>query len=292
MLIIKNLLLSVSIAILLLSGCDNTKIQEPEEQAKEQAKEQPASQPIVKEKIKIAENMIAQSCQLTMGWEPWEPYHYEDIDKQVKGLDIELMEMITAETGCEINFKKGDWKVLLHELKLGEIDLLTGASITEKRKEYAMFSDGYRTESFRLYVRAGEAEKFSSHNMKTLIDNGFRLGVTMDYIYNDEVNSLQDDPTYADKIIAVSTGLINLSKLYDGVIDGFLEDSVVGSSSIHRQGLEEQIDVHPYVINSGDVHVMFSQTSVDEATINSFNLALAKIKADGRHKLLIDKYTK
>ncbi len=45
-----------------------------------------------------------------------------------------------------------------------EIDLLTGASINDIRKKYATFSDGYRTESFQLYVRAGEVNKFEGYN--------------------------------------------------------------------------------------------------------------------------------
>ena len=201
------------------------------------------------------------------------------------------MEMIEKETGCGISYQKGNWKVLLIALKNGNIDFLTGASINDNRKQYASFSDGYRTESFRLFVRAGEAEKFSSYNMKSLIDSGFRLGVTMGYIYNDEVNSLLDDPANIDKIIPVSNGLINFAKLLEGDIDGFLEDPVVGSSSIRRQDLKNQIESHPYEIHTGDVHIMFSNASVDEEIIQRFNQALANIRSDGRHKELIHRYT-
>lgn len=210
---------------------------------------------------------------------------------KVKGLDIELMEMLSKETSCEINYLKGDWKELLQAVKKGEVDFLTGASITEKRKAYANFSVGYRTESFRLYIRSGELEKYNGYSIKALIDDGFRLGITMDYVYNDEVNSLLDDPANSDKIKAVSTGLINYSRLLDGEIDGFLEDPVVGRSSIRRQGLENEIDLHPFVMNTGDVHFMFSKASVNEEIIERFNRALATIKTDGRHQRLMDKYT-
>lgn len=231
------------------------------------------------------------ACELKMGWEQWEPYHYQENRQPVKGLDIELMEMISSETNCEIAYVKGDWKELLTSLQKGEIDFLTGASINEYRKQYAKFSDGYRTESFRLFVRAGELNRFSGYNLKALVNEGFRLGITMDYIYNDEVQTLQDNPDNSDKIVAVSTGLINVAKLLENDIDGFLEDHVVGLSSIRRQGLENQIELHSYVINTGDVHLMFSRASVNEDVINKFNQALAKIRLDGRHQRLVDKYT-
>lgn len=239
---------------------------------------------------KNVNNPEIELCKLTMGWEPWAPYHYEDQNREVMGLDIDMMEILQKETGCEISYQKGDWKTLLLALKNGKIDILTGVSINDKRKEYARFSDGYRSESFRLFVRAGEISKFSGNNMKAFIDNGFRLGITMDYLYSDEITELQDDPANSEKIIAVSSGLINFAKLLEETIDGFLEDPIVGQSSIRRQGIEKQIEMHPYEIITGDVHLMFSKLSVEEKIIVRFNQALAKIRDDGQHQKLMDKY--
>ena len=270
------------IALAFLAGCSDSNNTTPSDTT---SVEPTSSQAVVEGVSEL------DSCELKMGWEPWEPYHYQEKKQSVKGLDIELMEMISSETNCTITYVKGDWKELLTSLQNGEIDFLTGASINEQRKLYAKFSDGYRTESFRLFVRSGELNRFSGHNLKALVDAGFRLGITMDYIYNNEVETLQDDPNNSDKVIAVSTGLINFSKLLENDIDGFLEDHVVGRSSIRRQGLENQIELHPYVINTGDVHLMFSRVSVSEEIITRFNQALSKIKLDGRHQRLIDKYT-
>ena len=284
---IQNSLVSFFVATFILIGCSQSSDNKPQPQADKTVANQTEEKPAI---------VIEKTCVLVMGWEPWEPYHYQDPDKKgrtnmVKGLDIELMDMIKVETGCDISYQKGNWKDLLAQLKNGDIDFLTSASINDNRKEYARFSDGYRTESFRLFVRAGETPKFTGYNMKSLIDTGFRLGITMDYIYNDEVDSLQDDPANDDKIISVSTGLINFSKLLEGDIDGFLEDPVVGRSTIRRQGLENEIELHTYEINSGDVHLMFSKVAVDEKVIQQFNQALAKIRSDGRHQRLMDKYT-
>ncbi len=127
--------------------------------------------------------------------------------------------------------------------------------------------------------------------MMALVDNGFRLGITMGYLYNDVITDLQDDPARADKVMPVSSGLINFAKLLEGDIDGFLEDPVVGLNSIRRQDLVDQIEMLPYEINTGDVHLMFSKASVDEKVIVLFNQALAKIRADGRHQQLMEKYT-
>jgi polar amino acid transport system substrate-binding protein len=270
----------------LLAACSDNSNQQTSSDAV-QSKAQPEQKQAQANKLLPS----AKSCQLTMGWEPWEPYHYEDQEKMVKGLDIEMMKLISQETGCGIKFKKGDWRQLLEELKSGDVDFLTGASVTNKRKEYALFSDGYRTEKFVLFVRNGESEKYAQPNLVNMVKAGFRLGITMDYIYNNEVDELQDDPELKARVFPESLGLINVSKLLDNQIDGFLEDPVVGTSAIRRQGLENQIELHPYTINTGDVHLMFSKATVNKETVDSINQALAKLRKDGRHKRLMDKYT-
>jgi len=283
MLHVQIKLLSFTLCIFFLVACEKNSDPKSEKNI--------TPEPVVEKVTEQVDTLIESSCKLTMGWEPWEPYHYQDQDNKVKGLDIELMEMIARETNCEITYLRGNWKALLEGIRNGDVDFLTGASITEKRKKYAKFSVGYRTESFRLFIRSGELEKYPGYNMRALIDDGFRLGITMDYIYNDEVNSLQDDPVYAEKIVAVSTGLINFAKLLDSEIDGFLEDPVVGRSSIRRNGLENEIELHPYTINTGDVHIIFSRASVEDEIIDKFNRALTSITADGRHQRLMNKYT-
>jgi len=240
-----------------------------------------------------AAEQSVEECQLMMGWEQWEPYHYREVggSDAVKGLDIELMSMISEEIDCNISFVNGQWKHLLRQLNAGEIDFLTGASITEKRKQYAFFSDGYRTESFRLFIRSGELNKFPEYNITSLLQDGFRLGITMGYVYNDEITTFQENHSFEQNITSVSNGLINVSKLLESEIDGYLEDTMVGSSSIRRQGLENQIELHPYTINTGDVYLMFSRRSVTQELVNKFNHALARIRSDGRHQSLMDKYT-
>ena len=54
----------------------------------------------------------------TSGWEPWEPYQYQQGD-QITGLDIDLVRAVVTNMGCEIAFKEMRWTRLLSEVEKG-----------------------------------------------------------------------------------------------------------------------------------------------------------------------------
>ena len=102
---------------------------------------------------------VTESCELILGWDPWEPYQYLTPDNQVKGLEIELIQSMAKQINCHVKFEQGEWMVLLEKLKSGEIDMLGGASKTDTREVFAHFSDTYRHESFVLYLLTENQEK-------------------------------------------------------------------------------------------------------------------------------------
>jgi polar amino acid transport system substrate-binding protein len=233
---------------------------------------------------------VATECQLNMGWDPWEPYQYLTPDDEVRGLEIDLINAIAHEAGCNINFVQKSWMKLLHGIRSGSIDMLAGASKTESREQFAYFSDDYRHESFILYVRAGESDKYANKSLRDLLDGEFKLGVTEDYIYGQKVNELQDDPAYKGKFVYVPMTEVNYYNLLQNQIDGFLEDPFVAAFTIKRKGLQGQIEAHPLEIHSGSVAMMFSKKTVDEKTVIAFNQALDRLQKNGEYQKILTKY--
>jgi len=251
--------------------------------------ESPAPQNQAADKAKA--NVLKSGCQLNMGWDPWEPYQYLTPDDEVRGLEIDLITAIATEAGCNINFVQKTWMKLLHDIRDGNLDLVAGASKTKAREEFAIFSDYYRHESFILYVRAGESEKYANKSLKELLDGEYKLGVTEDYIYGDQVNMLQDDPEYESKFVYVPLTEVNYYNLLQNQIDGFLEDPFVAAFTIKRKGLQGQIEALPLEVHSGDVAIMFSKKSVKPETVVAFNQALARLKENGEYQKILTKYS-
>ena len=231
-------------------------------------------------------------CSLVMGWDPWEPYMYADVGGSVRGLDIELLTAVTEKADCELSFQKASWTELLERLRNGEIDVVAGASVTEARKEFAWFSNPYRRETFVLYVRDTEAPKYPSTVMYDLLVMGLKVGVVSDYVYGEEISSLQELDRFADQFVEVPIGELNYISLLDYQIDGFLEDPFVAATVLRKKGLDEDIEKHPLVIDSGAVRFMYSKISVSGDLVDHIDSAMSDLIADGTYQAILDKYSK
>jgi len=211
--------------------------------------------------------VVMPECDLKLGWDPWAPYQYLTPEDEVKGLDVDLISAMAAEAGCDITFVQDNWM-----------------------EEFGLFSDSYRHETFSLYIKPDESEKFADKNLKGLLEAGFRLGVTQDYLYCPQINVLQDDERFSSQFVSVPITEVNYYNLTEGYIDGFLEDPFVAAFTIRRKGLQGQIEALALEISSGDVSIIFSKESVKEETVQSFNQALAKLKETGEYDRILAKY--
>jgi polar amino acid transport system substrate-binding protein len=232
----------------------------------------------------------AASCELTVGWDPWEPYQYEDADGSVRGLDIEISALLASDAGCRLKYARGQWLELLEKLRDGKVDMLLAATLIPEREGYAWFSRPYRKESFALYVRGDELADLSGQDFASLIASGKRVGYTEGYYYGAEVNKLSGDPRYSANFIGASIVELNYSRLMDGSIDVLLDDPFVATSIIRRKGWTGKIARHPQGIASGEVSLMFSRKKIPEDLLARFNQALAARQKDGSLERLMAKY--
>lgn len=229
-------------------------------------------------------------CEITLGWDPWEPYQYQDVDGTVVGLDIELVKVMADRAECTLSYEENDWAALLGRVRDGVVDIVLGATLTENRQAYAHFSEPYRAESFGLFTRSGEASNYNQDSLQALLESTFKIGITDQYLYGDEVTALQDDPRFADQFEPVRVGEANFAKLMNFEIDGFLEDPFVAAAVIRRKGLQDDVEPHPIVIETGNVRLMFSKASVSEDVVRRFNEALAAMTQDGSYEKIVKKY--
>jgi len=232
----------------------------------------------------VPPDAVVTQCELTMGWDPWEPYHYMDPRGNMQGMDIDLIRAMAAGAGCSVSFERDHWSSLLGRVRRGEIDLISGATLTPEREVFARFSDPYRDETFGLFLRRGEAAEYPSDSLAAMLQAGVKIGFTDDYIYGPEVQVLQADSAYSEQFVGAELGEIHTTRLLDGVIDAYLEDVVVGTAIIRRRGLEQQIALHPLDLSSGgEVRLMFSRESVPEDVVARFDAALAGLRESGQY---------
>ncbi len=232
----------------------------------------------------------ASACALTVGWDPWEPYHYLAIGGQPQGLDIEIVGAVAEHAGCDLEFLQGGWDTLLRLLRAGELDLMLGATRTPAREDWARFSEPYRSESFRLYVLDRQAEEFAGRGLEALLEDGFRLGVTQGYYYGPGINRLIEQPGLENQVLEAPVGELNFTWLLDMQIDGFIEDPFVAAAIERRRRDAEPIVALPDELSEGQVAFMFSRESVDAGVVERFNAGISALRDSGRHQALLDQY--
>lgn len=264
-----------------LTGCQDN---DPPEPAVEAAAEQAAAEPSASAQTAEAD------CHLSVGWDPWEPYHYAPVGNRVQGLDVDLISAMAEEVGCELTWEQGSWASMLQLVRSGDLDLLPGATRTSERESFAYFSEPYRRESFRIHVRADETDQWSGMSLIELLEAGFRLGLTRGYIYGESVEQVLGDPQWQEQLVEVPVGELNFLNLVDFRIDGFLEDPFVATSIDNRREWGVTFEALPLDVHSGDVHLMFSEVSVDAERVEEFDEALSELRQSGEHQRILDRY--
>lgn len=229
-------------------------------------------------------------CRLTMGWDPWDPYHYRTPTGEVTGLDIELVEAAAEESGCEVDYKQGDFASLLQEIRQGEVDFLPGITPTAERETFARFSTPYRNETFNLWVRENEYGNYEDATLADLLEDGRRIGLTEGFIYGDEAEALMAQPEYENQLVTARIGDLNLLRLIDHDIDAMIEDTAVATSLQRRYGLEDEVEPLQPPLVSGEVQLMFSRESVDAETVEHFNRALETVIENGTRDEIVERY--
>lgn len=238
----------------------------------------------------VVANNIASDCKFSLGFDVWEPYQYVDVGGRVGGLDVELITAVVKELGCDISYRQGTWVKSLEKLRNGDVDMLIGASKTEVREEFALFSDAYRMEEFSLYIRKDDEKHSAYQTIDNFMENGSLIGIVDGYYYGPAISILLDGTATSKFFMTSIIGELNVARLLDQDIDGFLEDSFIGASILRRKGLTDYIVAHGLTIQTGDIYVMFSKESVTAEQVADFNAALAKVKGSVQYANIMNKY--
>jgi len=225
----------------------------------------------------------ATACTLSMGWEEWQPYQYQQ-NGQLTGLDIDLVNAIAEEADCSVTFTEVPWARHLDRLAKGDLQLAAGASRTPEREGFAHFSAPYRTEAVALLTRSDAAYD----DLKAMLAAGGRLGVVREYEYGDAVADLIDSTAYGALVSAVDSDSTNYKKLLAGRIDGMLLDPYAAGALKTELGGATKIAA---VLTESPIHVMLSKASVEAATVERFNKALETLRSDGTYDAIVGRYT-
>jgi polar amino acid transport system substrate-binding protein len=242
--------------------------------------------------------LSAASCSrpLRVGWENVTPYNYEKEvvgKKQLTGLDIDILRATLQKMHCDAVFMDMPWSRQLEELRTGEIDVILGASRSPERQQFGHFSEPYRRENIRLYVKKGSSTQYPITDLASVMQFSMHIGVVRGNYYGENFQTLLLNPRFNASIEAVSNDLENFRKLTVGHVQGILVDSWSATQILRAYpAVCQQVEVHPFTIFSDDVSVLFSKKSITPALVTQFNIALSELKKDSEYNMIWQHYAK
>ena len=225
-------------------------------------------------------------CSLNYGLTEWKPLQYTNNQGKIKGLQIDLIEAIATSLNCKLNFIKGNWNENLDKIRLGSVDFTANATPSDSRRQFAYFSEPYRRDSFAVFVRMEDFEKYDAETFNALKLSKFKLGLAKQYLYGEEVESWQADTQYNHLLSYSNVAEDNFSKLINNEIDGFLVDPFVISYKLRSKDLTKRVVPLPIRTIGREVCFIFSKKTISVDFVSRFNQALNKIKNDPKYQTI------
>lgn len=231
------------------------------------------------------------------GWFHWDPYQFmseKDGIKELKGMDVTLVQTLAKLTDRDVVYEPVSWKQHQADLRSGVRHFAAGATYTEERAEYVYFSVPYRFEENALFTARSDTSLFQFQNiadfLKLIKEKNLVLAVVDGFIYADpQINDFIKDPRNAHLIQKTNDDVESLELLKRGKVKGFLADRIVGASIIQKYRVGKLFTEVPLNIKT-PIHFMFSKKSVPASVVEEFNQAISSYKQTSEYKNTLSWY--
>ena len=223
----------------------------------------------------------ACSQAITMGTGQWEPYAYYDAQQRFTGIDADMVRAIFKEAGCvlvELVPMPATRNMLL--FNKGQIDLLSGASLTPERQKRAWFSLPYRDETVGMFALADgvgqyrEIRSFDDFLRQPLGLLAPRVGY-YGAAYEEHMAALREGKRLS-QFVDFAQGMRMLAA---GRAPFILGDAAGVEHAAARQGVKVQ--PLPFWLVESQVHLMLSRATVQQADVERLDAAIVRLQRRG-----------
>lgn len=236
--------------------------------------------------LQLARNTTQKSSdKLLVATSPYPPFIiYNEKDKSLSGVDIEIIKEIYKRNNIEVDFKITTWNTSLKMVEEGLSDILPTISYNSKRENFLDFTKSYRdTSKYIFLTRKDSNVKISNFNDLYK----YKIGVIKDYSYSDKFSNdkkinkieISNEETMFDKLIKgqVDTILIN-----DFSAKYYSKTNKLGNLLIEQETCFEEKD--------SDTRLGFSKVNNLSAKIQQFEDGYKQLKEDGTIDKILEKY--
>lgn len=202
------------------------------------------------------------------------PFNFLDENDEGMGWDYDVMAEICERLNCVAKLVETSWDGMILSVSLGELDMAAnGITITEERKEFVAFSDGYVTLTQVFLVRADD-DRFTTV-AEFLADESLIIGVNPATTnYETAVDLLGDEDS--PRLLVIDQD-VAVQALIAGDADAVIVDGFVG---------ERYVSLYPDTLKLLDEELTAPEElgfifPLGSDLVEPINLALASMRQDG-----------
>lgn len=220
----------------------------------------------------------------------WQPYSYADDQGRVTGLDNDILVAIAKEAGCSIQFVPSvPGKRALLMFQKGEIDVLTGFSLTPERQSFARFTHPYRDEVIAIFTISKAIKPEEIKRYEDILNRHLHLIAPLAGFYGQGFADAEASLSKGGALSRVEGDTSMLQMLAAGHGDLIIGDEMVIpyiAKSMHIGNLQRVA----LEANRDKVYIGLSKTSTTAEDLMAINTATTKLLANGTIAAIIKHY--
>jgi polar amino acid transport system substrate-binding protein len=238
----------------------------------------------------LSHNANAQERELIVAGVPAAPMRYFDSNKQVKGLDIEIVDHIFKKLGVKYRVELIDSNPRLEVgWKNGDYDMLLTFSYKEERAKYLTYpKESHLDVKWNFFILEENSKKITFNTLEDL--KGLTIGVSTGKSYTPEFWGAGKSFLKFDEIAQDD---LQMGKLDGGRIDIVPLETVAALHKIKNGSFKKKMTFLKKPLSSKPYYNTFVKAStypgIDELAAK-YDIALKKMKQDGSLKTILEKY--
>ncbi|MGE8362950.1 substrate-binding periplasmic protein [Pseudomonas sp.] len=216
----------------------------------------------------------AEPAPLVVMTDLWPPFRMQGADGSLQGLDIDLLNELSARTGLRFDVQRAPWARGLAELQQGRADLMTGLAKTPEREAYIHYlAQPYYACSPRFYATPVHAASLNRYEQL----NGLRIGYVLESAYFEPF----DSDTRLNKV-AVTTETQLLEMLTRGRLQAVIGTDCQVDYQLQESAWRDQVAKAVYQPDARtELYIGFSRLRNRQAEYRTLSEALEQLRAEG-----------
>lgn len=219
------------------------------------------------------------------------------VEGKAVGMNVDLINAIFSEAGLEwteVLFDPMSSARRIAVLTEGAFDFIAAATPSAEREKIAYFSVPYRSENVGLLVRKGASDSLPMATLKDFAKlPETRMAAVQGAYYGPAFAALLQDPEMSKRIDLIGASPeIRLRLLLSGRDQFVVGESFTLLFNARQLGYADQVEIHPLVIDSSPICLMFSRKTVSPSVVERVNRAITSLQARGDIERILGTYRK